>query len=175
MICRRRLGDGKVKKVFHLHVNGKEQEVVCHSSKTLLDVLREDIGFTASKECCGKGECGSCTVLLEDEPVCSCLVLVSQAINKEIVTCEGVGTMDNMDIIQQAFVLEGATQCGYCTPGFIVTAKSFLKEISNVPSKEEIKEALGGNLCRCTGYTKIIQAVETAAKMQLALAETQNG
>jgi aerobic-type carbon monoxide dehydrogenase small subunit (CoxS/CutS family) len=164
-----------VKKVFHLHVNGVEKEVNCHPSKTLLDVLREDIGFTASKECCGKGECGSCTVLLEDQPVCSCLVLVSQTENKEIVTCEGIGTTENMDILQQAFVLEGATQCGYCTPGFIVSAKSFLKEINQVPSTEQIKEALGGNLCRCTGYTKIIQAVETAAKMQLSMAEVKNG
>jgi aerobic-type carbon monoxide dehydrogenase small subunit (CoxS/CutS family) len=164
-----------VKKVFHLHVNGVEKEVNCHPSKTLLDVLREDIGFTASKECCGKGECGSCTVLLEDQPVCSCLVLVSQTENKEIVTCEGIGTTENMDILQQAFVLEGATQCGYCTPGFIVSAKSFLKEMNQVPSTEQIKEALGGNLCRCTGYTKIIQAVETAAKMQLSMAEVKNG
>jgi aerobic-type carbon monoxide dehydrogenase small subunit (CoxS/CutS family) len=164
-----------VKKVFHLHVNGVEKEVNCHPAKTLLDVLREDIGFTASKECCGKGECGSCTVLLEDQPVCSCLVLVSQTENKQIVTCEGIGTTENMDILQQAFVLEGATQCGYCTPGFIVSAKSFLKEINQVPSTEQIKEALGGNLCRCTGYTKIIQAVETAAKMQLSMAEVKNG
>jgi aerobic-type carbon monoxide dehydrogenase small subunit (CoxS/CutS family) len=164
-----------VKKVFHLHVNGVEKGVNCHPAKTLLDVLREDIGFTASKECCGKGECGSCTVLLEDQPVCSCLVLVSQTENKQIVTCEGIGTSENMDILQQAFVLEGATQCGYCTPGFIVSAKSFLKEINQVPSTEQIKEALGGNLCRCTGYTKIIQAVETAAKMQLSMAEVKNG
>lgn len=164
-----------MKKVFHLHVNGVEKEVNCHPSKTLLDVLREDIGFTASKECCGKGECGSCTVLLEDQPVCSCLVLVSQTENKEIVTCEGIGTTENMDILQQAFVLEGATQCGYCTPGFIVSAKSFLKEINQVPSTEQIKEALGGNLCRCTGYTKIIQAVETAAKMQLSMEKVKNG
>jgi aerobic carbon-monoxide dehydrogenase small subunit len=164
-----------VKKVFHLHVNGVEKEVNCHPSKTLLDVLREDIGFTASKECCGKGECGSCTILLEDQPVCSCLLLVSQTENKEIVTCEGIGTTENMDILQQAFVLEGATQCGYCTPGFIVSAKSFLKEMNQVPSTEQIKEALGGNLCRCTGYTKIIQAVETAAKMQLSKEEVKNG
>lgn len=162
-------------KVFHLKVNGLEQEVECHPSKTLLDVLREDLDYTASKECCGKGECGSCTVLVNNQPVCSCLVLVSQTENKEIVTCEGIGTSEKMDLLQQAFVLEGATQCGYCTPGFIVSAKSFLKDIHDVPSKEQIKEALGGNLCRCTGYTKIIQAVETAAKMQLSMEEVKNG
>ncbi|SFB02333.1 MULTISPECIES: (2Fe-2S)-binding protein [unclassified Bacillus (in: firmicutes)] len=164
-----------MKKVFQLKVNGKVNEVYCHPSKTLLDVLREDMGYTASKECCGKGECGSCTALIEDQPVCTCLVLVSQTENKEIVTCEGIGTTENMDILQQAFVSEGATQCGYCTPGFIVSAKSLLKDIKSVPSKERIKEALGGNLCRCTGYTKIIKAVETAAQMQLSLEKVNNG
>jgi carbon-monoxide dehydrogenase small subunit len=165
----------KVKKTFHLRVNGVEREVICHPAKTLLAVLREDIGFTASKECCGKGECGSCTVLIDDQPVCSCLLMVSQTENKEIITCEGIGTTENMDILQHAFVLEGATQCGYCTPGFIVTAKSFLNGINEVPSKEHIKEALGGNLCRCTGYTKIIKAVETAAKMQFSMDEVKHG
>jgi aerobic carbon-monoxide dehydrogenase small subunit len=164
-----------VTRTFQLRVNGEQKEVNCHPAKTLLDVLREDIGYTASKECCGKGECGSCTVLVEDQPVCSCLILVSQMEKKEIITCEGIGTTDNMDILQQAFVSEGATQCGYCTPGFIVAAKSFLKDINDVPTKEEIKEALGGNLCRCTGYTKIIQAVETAAKMQVAMIEMNHG
>lgn len=162
-------------KTFHLRVNGLDKEVICHPAKTLLDVLREDVGFTASKECCGKGECGSCTVLVEDQPVCSCLLLVSQTENKEIITCEGIGTTANMDMIQQAFVLEGATQCGYCTPGFIVSAKSFLNGISEVPTTEQIKEALGGNLCRCTGYTKIIKAVETAARIQLSMEVTENG
>lgn len=166
-----------MKRLFHLRVNGVEKEIQCHPSKTLLDVLREDMGYTASKECCGKGECGSCTVLVENKPLCSCLVLVSQTENKEIITCEGIGTTDNMDILQKAFVLEGATQCGYCTPGFIVSAKSFLKDIKEVPSTEQIKEALGGNLCRCTGYTKIMKAVETAAKMQLSISmeEITNG
>ncbi|MHC0038756.1 (2Fe-2S)-binding protein [Pseudoneobacillus sp. C159] len=164
-----------MKRSFHLQVNGIGQKIDCHPAKTLLDCLREDMGYTASKECCGKGECGSCTVLLDHQPVCSCLVLVSQTENKEIITCEGIGTTADMDFIQQAFVLEGATQCGYCTPGFIVSAKSFLNGIKEVPSTEQIKEALGGNLCRCTGYTKIIKAVETAAKMQLVGEEITNG
>jgi aerobic carbon-monoxide dehydrogenase small subunit len=164
-----------MKRSFHLQVNGMGKRIDCHPSKTLLDVLREDVGYTASKECCGKGECGSCTVLLDQKPVCSCLVLVSQTENKEIITCEGIGTSKDMDFIQQAFVLEGATQCGYCTPGFIVSAKSFLNNIKEVPTTEQIKEALGGNLCRCTGYTKIIKAVETAAKMQLTKEEVTNG
>jgi aerobic carbon-monoxide dehydrogenase small subunit len=164
-----------LKRAFQLQVNGLKKEVTCYPAKPLLDVLRDDLGFTASKECCGKGECGSCTVLIENKPVCSCLILVSQADHKEIMTCEGIGTSEEMDIIQQAFVLEGATQCGYCTPGFIVSAKSFLNDLKEVPSTEQIKEALGGNLCRCTGYTKIIQAVETAAKMQLSMVEVKNG
>lgn len=160
---------------YHLQVNGIGKKIDCHPAKTLLDVLREELGYTASKECCGKGECGSCTVLLNQQPVCSCLVFVSQTENKEIITCEGIGTTDDMDVIQQAFVLEGATQCGYCTPGIIVSAKSLLNGIKEVPSIEQIKQALGGNLCRCTGYTKIIKAVETAAKMQLGKEEIANG
>jgi aerobic carbon-monoxide dehydrogenase small subunit len=163
--------DVGLKKTYQLQVNGVEREVYCHPSKTLLDVLREDLQLTASKECCGKGECGSCTVLIEGTTVCSCLVLVSQSDKKEIVTCEGIGTKENMDLIQEAFVLEGATQCGYCTPGFIVSAKALLNEIESVPTTDQIKEALGGNLCRCTGYTKIIKAVETAARNQLSMAE----
>lgn len=147
-------------------VNGSLHSVACHPAKTLLDVLREDLKMTASKECCGKGECGSCSVLVNGEVICSCLVLAGQVENEEITTCEGIGLTANMDIIQESFVAEGATQCGYCTPGIIVAAKAFLNEIEHVPTIEEIKTALGGNLCRCTGYTKIIQAIQTAAQKQ---------
>lgn len=150
---------------IRLVVNGNARTVTCPPAKTLLDVLREDLCLTASKECCGKGECGSCSVLLNGKVICSCLVLVGQVENQEITTCEGVGLTSNMDIIQQSFVAKGATQCGYCTPGIIVAARAFLNEINYIPTIEEIKSALGGNLCRCTGYTKIIQAIqESAAK-----------
>lgn len=150
-------------KGINFTVNKRNVTVTSHPTKPLLDVLREDLQFTASKECCGKGECGTCTVLINHESVCSCLVLIGQVQDQDIVTCEGIGTSSDMDTIQQAFVDEGATQCGYCTPGFIVSARDFLNRIDHVPTETEIKVALGGNLCRCTGYTKIIKAVETAA------------
>ncbi|TLS38932.1 (2Fe-2S)-binding protein [Pseudalkalibacillus caeni] len=154
-------------KPIRFTVNGSPREVNCHPSKTLLDVLREDLNLTASKECCGKGECGSCSILVDKEVICSCLVLAGQAEGMDITTCEGVGLTANMDIVQEAFVSEGATQCGYCTPGLIVSSRAFLNSIEHIPSVSEIKTALGGNLCRCTGYAKIIRAVETAAKHQL--------
>jgi aerobic carbon-monoxide dehydrogenase small subunit len=157
------LGGRKLRE-FQLKVNGSPYSVTCPPAKTLLDVLRDDLQLTASKECCGKGECGSCSVLLNGEVTCSCLILVGQVENQEITTCEGVGLTTNMDIVQESFITEGATQCGYCTPGIIVASKAFLNEIDYVPTVEEIKTALGGNLCRCTGYTKIIQAIQTAAK-----------
>jgi aerobic-type carbon monoxide dehydrogenase small subunit (CoxS/CutS family) len=155
-------------KSINFIVNGKERTVVCPPAKTLLDVLREDLGLTASKECCGKGECGSCSVLINKEVVCSCLVLAGQAENQVITTCEGVGLSPNLDVIQESFIAEGATQCGYCTPGIIVSAKAFLDKVDTIPSAEEIKTALGGNLCRCTGYTKIIKAVQTAASKKIS-------
>ncbi|SDI73857.1 (2Fe-2S)-binding protein [Natribacillus halophilus] len=156
-------------KKIQFHLNGKKETVHCPPAKTLLEVLREDMGLTGSKECCGKGECGSCSVLIGDEAICSCLILVGQVENESIVTVEGIGLQDNMDVVQEAFIKEGATQCGYCTPGIIVAAKSFLKDIEHVPTVEEIKTALGGNLCRCTGYQKIITAIQSAARNKFAL------
>ncbi|MBY0120504.1 (2Fe-2S)-binding protein [Bacillus sp. S/N-304-OC-R1] len=156
-------------KKINLIVNGKACEIVCPPAKTLLDVLREDLHLTASKECCGKGECGSCSVLLNGDVVCSCLILAKQAENKVITTCEGIGLTSNMDTIQESFVIEGATQCGYCTPGIIVASRAFLNEIDYIPSVEQIKTALGGNLCRCTGYTKIIKAIQSAAEKELKI------
>lgn len=159
---------------IRFRVNGKEVSITCPPTRTLLDVLRDDFNLTGSKECCGKGECGSCTVLLEGESVCSCLILAGQLTNVNVTTVEGIGTTLNMDVVQQAFSDEGATQCGYCTPGLIVTAKSFLDNITYVPSVEEIKTALGGNLCRCTGYTKIIKAVQTAAEKMQSVEKATN-
>lgn len=159
-------------KPLQLSVNGLQRTVYCSPAKTLLAVLREDLHLTASKECCGKGECGSCSILLNGEVVCSCLILAGQVENQEIITCEGVGLTENMDIIQHSFVVEGATQCGYCTPGIIVASRAFLNGIDHVPSIDEIKTALGGNLCRCTGYTKIIKAIQTAAEKEKELKRT---
>jgi aerobic-type carbon monoxide dehydrogenase small subunit (CoxS/CutS family) len=149
-------------------VNGQPVTVSTYPAKPLLDVLREDLHLTGSKECCGKGECGSCSVIINDEVVCSCLVLVGQVEGEDVQTVEGIGTPQNMDPIQEAFVEEGATQCGYCTPGIIVAARAYLDSITHVPTHEEIKDALAGNLCRCTGYTKIIHAVSKAAEKQFA-------
>ena len=154
-------------RTFTINVNGIEKHVRSFPTTTLLDVLRDELGLTGSKECCGKGECGSCSVILSGEVVCSCLVLIGQVEGEEIQTVEGIGTAANMDVIQEAFVSEGATQCGYCTPGFIVAARDFLNRIEEIPSVEEVQQALAGNICRCTGYTKIITAVQTAAANQL--------
>jgi len=154
-------------KTIKFKVNGQDVSVTCPPSQPLLDVLRNELQLTGSKECCGKGECGSCTVLVNDVAVCSCLMLIGQIENDSVVTIEGIGQTAIMDPIQQAFCDEGATQCGYCTPGFIVMARSFLDSIDHVPTADEVMKALSGNLCRCTGYTKIIKAVQTAAKKQL--------
>jgi aerobic-type carbon monoxide dehydrogenase small subunit (CoxS/CutS family) len=158
-------------KPIHFTVNGRHVSVLTYPAKPLLDVLRDDLNLTGSKECCGKGECGSCSVIIDGEVVCSCLVLVGQVEGQEITTIEGIGTVDNMDPLQEAFVEEGATQCGYCTPGIIVAARAYLDSIDHIPTHDEIKYALAGNLCRCTGYTKIIQAVVKAAEKQFALSE----
>lgn len=159
---------------IRFRVNGKEVSITCPPTKTLLDVLRDDFNLTGSKECCGKGECGSCTVIMDGESICSCLILAGQLENVNVTTVEGIGTTLNMDVVQQAFSDEGATQCGYCTPGLIVTTKSLLDGMDHVPSVDEVKTALGGNLCRCTGYTKIIKAVQTAAQRQLSVERTAN-
>lgn len=152
---------------INFKLNGKDVSSNSPPATPLLDVLRDEFHLTGSKECCGKGECGSCTVLINGTSVVSCLVLVGQVHNESVVTVEGIGTADNMDPIQQAYSDEGAAQCGYCTPGFIVQTKEFLEEIDHVPSVDEIMTALGGNLCRCTGYSKIIKAVQVAAEAKL--------
>lgn len=154
-------------KTIQFTLNGKEVSVTCPPSTPLLDVLREEFNLTGSKECCGKGECGSCTVLINGTSVVSCLVLVAQVEGESVTTVEGVGTVENMHVIQQAFSEEGATQCGYCTPGIIVMAKDFIERINHVPTTDEVMTALGGNLCRCTGYTKVIKAVQVAAERHL--------
>ena len=162
-----------VLKEIQFTVNGEKASVTCPPATPLLDVLRDELRLIGAKECCGKGECGSCTVLVNGESVCSCLMLAGQAEHAEILTVEGIGQVGNLDPLQQAFVDEGATQCGYCTPGIIVTARAFLDSIDHVPTDDEVMNALGGNLCRCTGYTKIIKAVQTAAERELAAGGTR--
>ncbi len=135
----------------------------CPPAYTLLEVLREKLHVTSPKEDCAKGECGACTVLMNGQPICSCLVLVSQAQGSEIVTSEGLVKDGRLNPIQEAFLEEGAVQCGHCIPGMIVSASALLMR-NRKPTVEEIRIALSGNLCRCTGYTKIITAVQKAAK-----------
>lgn len=152
-----------MKNKYNFKINGNDVCFEIKDTATLLEVLREHSGLTGSKEGCGKGECGACTVLLNGEAVNSCLVLAVQASGQEVITIEGLNDDPGAKIIQEAFIEEGAVQCGFCTPGMIISSKALLMKNSN-PSREEIKEALSGNLCRCTGYTKIINAVEKAAR-----------
>ena len=141
-----------------LRINGEEHETDVWEGESLLYALRERLGFPGSKNACEQGECGSCSVLLDGQLVCSCLVLAAQAPGHELVTVEGL----RFNRVQEAFVKAGAVQCGFCTPGFVVAATDLLERNSR-PSDDEIREALSGNLCRCTGYQKIFDAVRLAA------------
>jgi aerobic-type carbon monoxide dehydrogenase small subunit (CoxS/CutS family) len=152
-----------MKQILNLRVNGETQEVATEINKTLLEVLREDMNLTGTKHGCELGECGTCTVLIDGEPVLSCLMLGVEAEGAEIVTIEGLKERDKPHPLQKSFADLGAAQCGYCTPGVLLTAKAFLEKNPH-PSREEIREALAGNLCRCTGYTKILEAVEMVAR-----------
>jgi carbon-monoxide dehydrogenase small subunit len=147
-------------------VNGRAVEPRVHPMARLLDVLREDLGLTGTKGGCGEGECGSCTVYLDGEPVCSCLVAAGQAIGRDVVTVEGLASGTALHPVQEAFVEAGAVQCGFCTPGLVVAAHDLLARVPS-PSDLEIREALAGNLCRCTGYEKILDAVRLAAAKQV--------
>jgi carbon-monoxide dehydrogenase small subunit len=143
-------------------VNGDRAEADIWEGESLLYALRERFGLPGSKNACEQGECGSCSVLLDGELVCACLVLAAQADGHEVVTVEGLGAGDDLHPVQQAFVDAGAVQCGFCTPGLIVATAALLERRPD-PSDYEIREALSGNLCRCTGYTKIFDAVRLAA------------
>jgi len=156
--------DGKLTKtLLQLRVNGETKEVATEINKTLLEVLREDMGLTGTKHGCELGECGTCAVLVNDAPVLSCLMLGVEAENAEIVTVEGMMQNGKPHPLQKTFADLGAAQCGYCIPGILLTAKALL-DANPHPTRDEIRQALSGNLCRCTGYTKILQAVELAAK-----------
>jgi carbon-monoxide dehydrogenase small subunit len=143
-------------------LNGEEVEVAFAPHKTLLEVLREDLALTGTKHGCELGECGVCTVLIDGQPILSCLALGLEMEGREVMTIEGMAEASRLHPLQETFADLGAAQCGYCTPGFLLTAKELLEKNPN-PGREEIKEALAGNLCRCTGYIKIYEAVELAA------------
>jgi carbon-monoxide dehydrogenase small subunit len=143
-------------------VNGVEAEADCWEGESLLFALREKLGYPGSKNACEQGECGSCSVLLDGVLVCSCLVLAAQADGHDVVTVEGLAQDGDLHPVQDAFVRAGAVQCGFCTPGLVVAAADLLQHTPR-PSDDEIREALSGNLCRCTGYQKILEAVRLAA------------
>jgi len=144
-------------------LNGKEIQIGVPTHWTLLRLLREKIGLTGTKEGCGIGECGACTVLLEGMPVNACLVLVPKVEGREVRTIESLGTRESLHPLQQSFILHGAVQCGFCTPGILMSSKALL-DTNPHPTREEVKRAISGHLCRCTGYHQIIEAIEALRK-----------
>ncbi|NLW07589.1 MAG: (2Fe-2S)-binding protein [Clostridia bacterium] len=151
-------------KTITLTVNGEPFTLNVPVNRTLLEVIREDLGMTGTKEGCGDGNCGACTVLLDGQPVNSCLVLAVEAEGKEVITVEGLAGEDCLHPLQQAFIDEGAVQCGFCTPGMLLAAKGLLDNNPS-PTDFEIRQAIAGNLCRCTGYTRIVKAIKKAASL----------
>ena len=152
---------------LHLRVNGENHDLVVAVNKTLLEVLREDLALTGTKHGCELGECGACTVLIDGQPMLSCLTLPIEVQGRAIETVESLADGGRPHELQTAFAELGASQCGYCSPGMLMSAKALLEEIAR-PDREQIKEHLAGNLCRCTGYLQIIEAVETAAERRAA-------
>ena len=154
-----------MKRILKLNVNSEEKEILTEVNKTLLEVLRENLGLTGTKRGCDLGTCGACTVLIEGKPYLSCLTLAVDVQGKKILTIEGLAKEGELHPLQKAFVEKGAIQCGFCTPGMILTSKAFLDENPR-PSEGEVKKAISGNLCRCTGYVKIVDAILTVAEKQ---------
>jgi len=155
------------KQLLKLIINGETREVAAIPSRTLLEVLREDLGLIGTKHGCEVGECGTCAVLVDGQPALSCLLLPAELEGQEITTIEGMAQGPELHPLQAAFADLGAAQCGYCTPGILLVAKALLDQNPN-PNRGEIEEALGGNLCRCTGYLKIFEAIELAAQQREA-------
>ncbi len=152
------------KRLVTLHINEEEYEVYIAPNKTLLDVLREDLELTGTKEGCGEGACGSCTVLCNGLPIRSCLTLAAEVQGAKILTIEGLATeKEGLDRLQQTFIDHGAVQCGFCTPGMLMSARAFLNKHQH-PTERDIREAISGNICRCTGYSKIVEAIKEVAE-----------
>jgi len=147
-----------MKKDIVLKINGEERELSVEPRQTLLDVIRNNLGLTGTKEGCGNGNCGTCAVLIDGKAVSSCLMLAVEAVGHEIMTIEGLAQPGKIHPLQQAFIEEGAIQCGFCSPGMILTAKAFL-DTNPHPTEEQARQAIAGNLCRCTGYDKIVHAI----------------
>ena len=149
--------------MLQIIVNGKKQDISSPSGRRLIDVLRDELHLTGTKEGCGIGECGACTVLVDDQAVNSCLVLIGQVKGKKITTIEGLATGNTLHPLQQNFLKYGAVQCGFCTPGVLMSAVALLRTHPH-PSEQDIKEAISGNLCRCTGYIQIIEAIKATTE-----------
>ena len=158
-----------MKQLIQLTVNGETHDLVVPPTRTLLDLIRDDLGLTGTKRGCDLGACGACAVLLDGRPVNACLVLAVEAAGQEIVTIEAIASGGKLHPVQEAFVQQGAVQCGFCTPGLVVTVKALLDERPNA-SESEIREAISGNICRCTGYVKVLDAVRAAAREQKGVA-----
>ena len=152
-----------MKQLVTLRVNGETYELSINVRRTLLDVLRDELNLTGTKEGCGTGDCGACTVLLDGTPIASCLTLAVEAQGKEISTIEGLAEDGQLHPVQRAFIEHGAIQCGFCTPGMIMSAKALLDK-NPQPTETEAREAISGNYCRCTGYTKIVEAILAASQ-----------
>jgi carbon-monoxide dehydrogenase small subunit len=147
-----------MKQRISLNVNGVHRDVLVEPYQTLVEVLRDTLGLTGTKQGCGRGNCGTCTVLMDGKPVNSCLLLAEDAVGHAIVTIEGLAQDGHLHPLQEAFITHGAVQCGFCTPGLIITAKALLDENPN-PTEEEVRAAISGNICRCTGYHKVVEAI----------------
>ena len=153
------------KVLLKMIVNGDAMEAMVSPTWSLLRVLREELGLTGTKKGCERGDCGACTVLLDGNPVNSCLVLALQAEGKKVETIEGLGTAERLHPLQKSFIQNGAVQCGFCTPGMLLSALALLRKNPN-PTEEEIRRAISGNLCRCTGYTKIVKAIQDVSTVR---------
>jgi len=151
------------KRLISLEVNGVRREVAALPNATLVEVLRSDLELTGTKTSCGKGACGACTVLLDGSPVRSCLTLALEAEGRAVTTIEGLSLNGDLSPLQRAFVAHGAVQCGFCTPGMIISATAFLND-NPEPTEEQVRQAISGNICRCTGYAKIVEAILAAAE-----------
>ncbi|MGO9567677.1 MAG: (2Fe-2S)-binding protein [Desulfomonilaceae bacterium] len=162
-----------MKKLIELSINGERYELALNSQVTLLEVLREHLGLTGTKEGCGTGECGSCTVLANGKPILSCLTLAAECQGMAITTIEGLSKENVLTSVQEAFLEKGAVQCGFCTPGMVLSVTALLQENNN-PTETYIRKALEGNLCRCTGYNKIIEAVNEVVQQSSRQAHEEN-
>jgi aerobic carbon-monoxide dehydrogenase small subunit len=162
-----------MKKLIELSINGEHYELALNSQVTLLEVLREHLGLTGTKEGCGTGECGSCTVLVDGKPILSCLTLAAECQGIAITTIEGLSEENVLTPVQETFLEKGAVQCGFCTPGMVLSVTALLQENNN-PTETDMRKALEGNLCRCTGYNKIIEAVNEAVHRSSCQAHEEN-